>query len=950
MIQSKAQFENIRFERFSAETGIPPCNVEKIIEDQYGYLWFATCEGLFYFDGYEFKAFRHDITDSTSIADPHIHTVYEDKSGNIWAGTAHGLSLLERRTGKFQTFKPFPEDKKTKVSNHVRFIFEDSKGRLWVNSNRNLLRFDVEKKQFISLYQKDKPDRTHYIRGISEDRKGNIWAGTPHGLLKVINDSTFQFLLPVADQNSPFNRIIRQILPEEDGTLLLATLGGLLKWNPETEKVIENFLPQELKNLQIDFITKDRKGNYWISFYQKGIGVYEAETQKFHRYLHNPNELKSLPSDEVSYILEDRFKNVWIGTSKGISKVKIDHSGFVLHQNHVGFEHIRNQTNRVLKAKDGTIWSITPKGVFALRKGATKSENVSIFETESTPPVGTTLFEDIDQSIWITYTGRGIYRKTKDEETFQKFPLGDSIASAVIYKIVVDTKDSNLLWIGTSFGLCRLDRSTKQRKWFAPSNDIPDAPSDKFTIFDQLGEDEIWLYYTYFNSLGRFDKKTGKFEQFRPPPEQHHILAGAIKDITITQDGIIWLATRFGLTTFDTKTKKFNIFTKKDGLEESVLTSIVQDKKGKLWICGNHFLSFYDPVNRTFKNYYVAKDIKRFISKSRHLSDDGTIVLGSENGIYAFHPDKVSVSEELPNIILTGFKVKNKTYLLEKEFENTTDIFLSHDENDITFEFSAIHYTNPQENQYRIKLEGFNEDWRDLGNEHKATYTNLNHGNYVFRAIASNSHGLWNEEGLSINLIITPAFWQTMWFKALIVLIFLSILYAIFKSWQHQVALKRQKEIAEQSAEYKTQFLAEVSHEIRTPMNAIIGLSNLVLDTDLDKKQHKFIKTIQQSSKGLLNIINDLLDHTKLEAGKFTFVKKPFDLFQLIDQLKDTLSHKAAEKKLNFEVKIAPNIPNEIIGDPLRLNQILTNLLGNAIKFTENGKIWLNVKKQNEHR
>ena len=223
-----------------------------------------------------------------------------------------------------------------------------------------------------------------------------------------------------------------------------------------------------------------------------------------------------------------------------------------------------------------------------------------------------------------------------------------------------------------------------------------------------------------------------------------------------------------------------------------------------------------------------------------------------------------------------------------------------------------------------------------------------NPGDYTFKVMAANSDGVWNENGLSIDLLITPAFWQTIWFKALIILVFLSIAYALFKNRQHQLSLLRQKQLAEQSAEYKTKFLADVSHEIRTPMNAIIGLSKLTLDTELDKKQSKFISAIQQSSQNLLTIINDLLDHTKLEAGKFTFVKKSFELSTIVDHLKNTLTHKAEEKLLNFELNIDPNIPKKLIGDPIRLNQILTNLLGNSLKFTESGKVWLKVETKQE--
>lgn len=421
-------------------------------------------------------------------------------------------------------------------------------------------------------------------------------------------------------------------------------------------------------------------------------------------------------------------------------------------------------------------------------------------------------------------------------------------------------------------------------------------------------------------------------------------MEGDIKDIAIGKDGNIWIANLYGLTNFNIHTKEFGIVGKNEGMQESELQSVFIDKKEQVWVVGNRFFARYNQSDNTFHNYLISKEILHFQSKVKHVAEDGTILLGSINGIYAFHPDNIRKNQQAPNVILTNFKVRSESYLLNQSYEETKNIVLSHDENDIAFEFSGLHYINPEANEYKCKLMGYDATWKQLGNEHKVSYTNLNPGRYTFKATASNSDGVWNEKGMTIHLTITPAFWQTLWFESLIILV-LSIGYALIKNRQNQLALKRQKEMAEQNAAYKTMFLADVSHEIRTPMNAIIGLSKLALDTNLDAKQFKFIKAIRQSSQNLLSIINDLLDHTKLESGKFTFVKKAFELNEITEQLSDTLKFKAEEINLEFEINVSPRIPRLIIGDPLRLTQILTNLLGNSLKFTEQGKVWLHVKK-----
>ena len=232
-----AQLENLSFERIDADQGLPNCNIEEAIEDHFGFLWFATCEGLFRYDGYEFKAYRHDVKDSTSLSDPYVHSLLEDRAGNLWVGSASSLNLLDRRTGKFQRFKPDTEDTKAKLSNHVWKIFEDSRGNLLISANRGLLRFDRQQKRFIKLTPNDEGKNNHFIKSIFEDRNNVIWVGTSNGLLKLnAGDSTFQIILPDSNSQSLYNKYIESIVEIDENTLLMGTRGGLIKWNPQYKR------------------------------------------------------------------------------------------------------------------------------------------------------------------------------------------------------------------------------------------------------------------------------------------------------------------------------------------------------------------------------------------------------------------------------------------------------------------------------------------------------------------------------------------------------------------------------------------------------------------------------------------------------------------------------------------------------------------------------------------
>ena len=945
-----AQLDDLRFHQLDLNQDLPNCNIEKAVEDQYGFLWFASCEGLFRYDGYEFKAFRHDVNDSTSLSNPYIQALHNDKKGNLWAGTPNGLDLLDRRTGKFQRFKPDPAKNSTKINNHVRNIVEDQHGDLLFSSGQRIIKFVVKDRKFIILPNLDQEGSTrHSIRMLWKDSKGMIWAGTSNGLLKLnASTSAYEHILPDPNQQSLYNKLIHCMLPSTDGFIWLGTKGGLVRWHPKSHQLEASFLPKNLSKLPVTNLMEDSQGNIWVTFSNKGLAVWDKHTKQCYYYTYQANKINGLLHNRIFCLLEDRFQNIWVCTALGICKIPQANAGFQLVKNRSGISNAANHVVRVLQDRKQNIWTKTVEGLYKLEPGAAAAKWIDLKGTGQSYTIGSWFWEDPSGGIWTSIEGNGIYHLAPGKSDFQKLSLGDTLGRATIYKLIPDASDSSHVWIGTSKGLCKLNWLTRKQHWYIPTHDIPTAVSNKVSIFEQYGTDEIWMYLTYFNSLAKFDKRSGVFKEFRPPPAQQKLLEGSVKDIAISKEGTVWIANYFGLTTFHIPTQSFGIYTKRDGLSESELITILLDQDEKLWICGHRFLASFDPQEKHFQNFPISKKIKSFVSKSKYITADGQLFFGSINGIYTFHPNKITKNQTTPEIVLTGFKVKDEPQVLDVPLEEVREIVLPHDENDLIFEFAGLHFINPQANQYQCKLEGYNEKWQHLGREHKAVYANLNHGQYVFKVRAANSDGVWNEQGLQIQLIIMPAFWQTAWFKALIVLMLLSIGYALFKNRQHQLALKREKELAEQTAEYKSRFLADISHEIRTPMNAIIGLSKLILDTPLDKQQSKFINTIRQSSKNLLTIINDLLDHSKLEAGKFTFVEKPFDVSTIVSQLKGIFEHKATAKQLQFEVKMDTDLPDRIIGDPVRLSQILTNLLGNAFKFTEHGKVWLLVNKQRE--
>ncbi len=539
-----AQFDNLSFDRVSAKYGLPNVYIKDIFEDHYGFLWFGTREGIFRYDGYEFKAYRHDVKDSTTLSNPNINMVVEDQDGWIWIGTNNGLNLLDRRTGKSQRFLPAPRNETTsKINNLIRKVFEDSRGNLWVaaTSKMNMYRFDKSAKTFIATHQVDNPEGQHFVRSYFEDSKGQVWAGTNNGLLKLNpGDFTFQHILPDPNPQSENNQIITGICEAEDGSFWLATKTGLINWNQETYELKKDFLPAELNNIQINFITPDQKGNLWLALNNNGLVVFDPKENRYNHFVYQENQTKSLNNNVVTCILEDQFQNIWVDES-GISKIRLDNSGFELFFNKGDDGNNSNYVTRVMRDSRGTIWTKTPEGIYSIEKGKTHGKKIEEL-SKNTQGIGWDWFlEDYLGGIWFSISGDGIYRQKKGDPVFRKMPFGDTLSKVGIFKMAIDAKDPHVFWIGTTVGLCRLNWKTLEKHWYRPMDDLPEISSDRFTIFEQYGEDEIWLYYTYSNSLGRFDKNSNKFELFLPDPANKAVLEGDIKDIAIGKDENIWI-------------------------------------------------------------------------------------------------------------------------------------------------------------------------------------------------------------------------------------------------------------------------------------------------------------------------------------------------------------------------------------------------------------------------
>ncbi|MCC6254166.1 MAG: response regulator [Ignavibacteriaceae bacterium] len=983
-LSAKIYAQEINFKHLSGNDGLSQNFVSCILQDQKGFMWFGTKDGLNRYDGYNFVVYQNDPFDTTTISDNFITSLFEDSRGNIWAGTLNGgLNCFERTTEVFHHIRYSSNTPAVYNSEEIKSITEDSSKNIWIATRgEGVFKLSLGKRNSFEFKYKQFSSQPNNAGGISSnivstlfiDSKGVLWLGTLNGLDKfdASNESFVHYQFPIKNPMAPdndFENTVYSIHESSNGNLWLGTLSGLVEFNRQAESY--KFFSHHYDVYRYGWgniiqIVEDASGKMWLATSGE-LMRFDPKTFTYDYFRNDYLNQRSLSYNSISSLYIDRTGILWVGTAgMGIDfyDPKVNRFSTFIKKSSSLTRVTGFSIRSILEESEDVVWLSTD----VLFRWNRRTGEIKSYETDSYRPddFGNTgawaIIKSHDGKIWAA-TNEGVYcyDSQKNKIKQYKFNIADTsgLPQKEVYAVFEDHQ--NNIWAATESFFCKLvdvDDGTFQNYRYLETLRYNQRTRP---VIYQDDKERFWIGTR--TGLILFDLQKKSFYTYKNDPEipnslNNNIINSICPD-PLMKDSVLWIGTSGGgLNRFNVVSGTFAHFTEKDGLPNNVVYGILPDEMGNLWLSTNKGLSKFNPNQITFRNYNINDGLQsnEFNTGAYYRSKKGELFFGGIKGLNYFYPNEIKDNPFVPQIVLTNLKLnekyvsnKFKNSVLRKTISETNKIVLSYDDI-ITFEFAALDYSAPEKNQYAYKLKNFNSDWIYSGTNRTATYTNLPSGEYVFQVKGTNNDGVWNEVGVEVALIIKPPWWDTLWAYLLYFTVIIGGLYLIRRYELTRIKLKNQLKVEKVETvalrkldQLKSHFFANISHEFRTPLTLILGQVESVMSSNISTKEKGKLQVANRNARKLLTLINQLLDLSKLEAGSMELNAVQHNLISFLKSIFFSFESLAEAQKitLTFDSE-QDNI--QISFDADKMEKIICNLISNSLKFTpENGEIKITV-------
>lgn len=950
-------YNNINFKNITSEDGLLQGTVETIIQDDQGYIWLGTNDGLCRYNGYEFKIYKHDEELENSITNNYIVDIKQDNSGNIWVGTANGLSKIDTKTDLITNYNMNDEEKSLSHYN-IGDILITKSGDVLVGTSDGLNIYNEKKDEFYRIFNKDSDLSSQFIRSLAEDENQNIWVATNNGIDKIDiknNKNIISFKTGHGKFDISENDIY-VVRYDPKGYIWAGALKeGLNRIDINTNEVkqYKNDYRDEksLPGNYVKDILRDSSGNLWVGT-DNGLAKYNEQTENFATYKNKIYDKTSLVNDEVFSIQEDESGLIWVGTYAGISM--FDPNTNIEHYKKDPFDENSisdNSIHGIYEDKDGLLWVGTnSKGVNVINR---KNYNVKhLNKTSKDYPISDDNINDvvgIDNKIFIA-TKNGLNEVDKDLKTINIYNTEDGICNNNITALFADSKKN--VWIGTANGISVLNTNTNEIIDITDILTNHNIEDQYIKVIYEDSKGNYWVGCFIDGGIVKIDPNKRTIENYRNKKEDKtSISSNNIRSIVEDKNGNIYIGTSYGLNKLNESNNTFERYLEKDGLSNNTVYGLLVDDNNNLWASTNLGISKLDTNTMTFETFNIIDGFQgnEFNGRAYYKNKSGELFFGGINGLNIFRPNDINRSRYVPTVIFDEFKVNGKVY---KDINNQE---FKYNENTINISVFISNYKNTKNIQYMYKLEGVSDSW-DISRSNNINYSDLAPGTYTLKIKARSYSGKVSDES-AVKFIIKPPIWKS---KAAILIYLIIITIVIYrtinsvkrldnlvknKTLQLTKEMEKNDKLLKKVIELekrKNNYFVNLSHELRTPLNVISSTEQLVTELNKSKdgigksKLNGCMQVVRRNTKRLLNLINNIIDTAKIESGSYQLNIREHDIVYIVEEA--TLSLKDYIERKGIELIIDPEMEEKIIKcDEHEIERCIVNLVSNAAKFTPEG-------------